>query len=248
MIENQNDGAVGVEVDHFEELTRRLLHTSTVAEALQQVVDAAGIVVSGADMVSVTVRTPDGVFHTPVQTDEVAVELDQVQYRSGRGPCVDAARPDSPGYVESGDLPAETRWPDFASAAARYGFRSILSSELFPAKGPERLSGALNIYSRRADGLAPVDRHTALLLATHGSLALAHARATELADLRQAQFRQAVNSRDVIGQAKGILMNRQGITADEAFDLLRRTSQQLNVKLFDLASTITVRHTELGRS
>jgi AraC-like DNA-binding protein len=243
--ENQEDGAGEVDVDHFEELTRRLLHTSTVAEALQQVADAAGVVVAGADMVSVTVRAPDGTFHTPVQTDDVAAELDQVQYRSGRGPCVDAARSDGPGWVGSDDLRSETRWPDFAAATRGHGFHAILSSELLPAAGPDQLSGALNFYSRRANGLDHADRNAALLLATHGSLALAHARAAELADLRRAQFERAVDSRDVIGQAKGILMNRQGISADEAFDLLRRTSQQLNVKLLDLATTLTARHSEL---
>ncbi|GLY47844.1 GAF and ANTAR domain-containing protein [Lentzea sp. NBRC 102530] len=242
---NQQGSAAEVEADQFEALTRRLLHTSTVAEALQQVVDAAGFVVPGADLVSVTVLAPDGTFHTPVQTAEVAVELDQVQYRSGRGPCLDAARADSPGYVESADLATETRWPEFASSASGYGFRAILSSELFPAEGRDKLSGALNIYSRRVNGLGPADRHSAMLLATHGSLALAHARATELADLTQAQLRRAIDSRDVIGQAKGILMNRQGISADEAFDLLRRTSQHLNVKLVDLASTLTAHHGEL---
>ncbi|WP_245786317.1 ANTAR domain-containing response regulator [Lentzea albida] len=232
-------------MDHFEELIRRLLHTSSVAEALQQVADAAGAVVVGADMVSVTVLAPGGAFHTPVQTDEVAAELDQVQYHSGRGPCLDAARGDGPGYVASDDLGTETRWPEFAAATRGYGFHAVLSSALFSAAGPDQLSGALNVYSRRVDGLDHADRHTALLLATHGSLALAHARATELADLRRAQFRQAIDSRDVIGQAKGILMSRQGITADEAFDLLRRTSQNLNVRLLDLATTLTARHSEL---
>ncbi|HEX7306841.1 ANTAR domain-containing protein [Lentzea sp.] len=234
-----------VQADHFEELTRRLLRTSTVAEALRQVADAAKLVVSGADMVSVTVRAPDGTFHTPVRTGTAAGDLDQVQYRAGRGPCVDAARSDGPGYVASDDLGAETRWPEFAGAAVDHGFHAILSCELFPAQGRQRLSGALNVYSRHVNGLDHADRHAALLLATHGSLALAHARAAELADLRQAQFRRAVGSRDVIGQAKGILMHRQGITADEAFDLLRRTSQQLNVKLLDLAGTLTTRHAEL---
>ncbi|MFD5826275.1 ANTAR domain-containing protein [Lentzea sp. NPDC060358] len=244
--ENADDVA-DAEVVHFEELTRRLLHTSTVAGALQQVVEAVGTVVPGADMVSVTVRTPDGTFHTPVQTDDVAAELDQVQYRSGRGPCLDAARTESPGYVESRDLTDEARWPEFATAATGHGFRAILSSELLPAGGRNQLSGALNIYSRHANGLDAADRHAALLLATHGSLALAHARATELADLTQIQLRRAIDSRDVIGQAKGILMQRQGIGAAEAFDLLRRTSQQLNVKLVDLAGTLTARHTELDQ-
>jgi AmiR/NasT family two-component response regulator len=118
---------------------------------------------------------------------------------------------------------------------------------MLPAAGPQQVSGVLTIYSRRAGGLSRTDRDTALLLAMHGSLALAHVRTAELADLQRAQLRQAVDSRDVIGQAKGILMSRQGIGADEAFELLRRTSQDLNIKLVDLAHTLTTRHGELDR-
>jgi hypothetical protein len=219
-------------LDQFEALTRTLLNATTVAAALQQIISAAALVVPGADLVSVTVRAPGGGFRTPVRTDVVAIELDQAQYQSGQGPC----------------LHTETRWPRFAAAASGHGYGAILATELLPPDGPGRLSGALNIYGRQPHGLPPSARHTALLLATHGSLALAHAHTAELADLNLAQLRRAIDSRDVIGQAKGILMNRQGISADEAFDLLRRTSQDLNVRLVDLARTLTTRHGELDRS
>ncbi|WP_236791057.1 GAF and ANTAR domain-containing protein [Amycolatopsis sp. GM8] len=232
-------------LDQLESLTRTLLGETTVAAALEQIVKAAGIVVPGADLISVTLRTPGGEFTTPVETDEIAAELDQWQYRTGKGPCVDAALPDGPGYVLSEDLAAEKRWPEFAAAAAGHGYGSILATELLQAAGTGRLSGALNIYSRDAHGLTDTDRHVALLLATHASLALAHTHTAELADLQEAQLREAISTRDVIGQAKGILMNRQAITADEAFDLLRRTSQALNLKLVDIARTIAVRHGEL---
>ncbi|HWC79623.1 MAG TPA: GAF and ANTAR domain-containing protein [Pseudonocardiaceae bacterium] len=235
-------------LDQFESLTRTLLGTTTVAGALQQIVDAAALVVTGAELVSVTVLAPNGAFYTPVENDPVAIQLDQVQYSSGRGPCLDAARPEGPGYVRSDNLATETRWPQFAAAASEQGYGAILSTALLPAAGAGSLSGALNIYSSRPHGLTRADRHAALLLATHGSLALAHAHSAELSDLRQTQLTRAIDTRDVIGQAKGILMNRQGITADEAFDLLRRTSQDLNVKLVVLARALTSRHAELDRS
>jgi hypothetical protein len=150
--------------------------------------------------------------------------------------------------VTCDDLRSDTRWPEFAVAAAAHGYRSIVATELLPAAEPGEPSGTLTLYSRRAGGLSQADRDTALLLAMHGSLALAHVRTAELADLAQTQLRQAVDTRDVIGQAKGILMNRQGVTADQAFDLLRRISQELNVKLVDIARTLTERHGELDRS
>jgi anti-anti-sigma factor len=229
----------------FESLTLGLLGATTVGAALQKVVDTGRVVIPAADLVSVTLRNPDGVVFTPVQTDDLAVALDRVQYASGRGPCLDAARPASPAYAISQDLAADQRWPEFTAAATRHGFRSIIATELYPGARSSDPSGALNIYSREDHGIRDHDRHTALLLATHASLALASARATELADLHEVELHRAIDSRDAIGQAKGILMNRQGITADEAFDLLSRTSQHLNVKLVDLARTLAARHGEI---
>ncbi|MEU3627898.1 hypothetical protein BS329_20045 [Amycolatopsis coloradensis] len=231
--------------EQFVELTRLLLAASTPAQVLQQVVDAAYRVVPCADLVSVTLRAPDGTFHTPVATGEVASELDEVQYRAGTGPCVDAADTGSPGHVRSDDLTTERRWPEFAQATVKHGFTSILSTVLVPHPEPPRLSGALNIYGRRLGAFDATAQDTALLLATHGSLALASTQAVNRAELEANHLRRAFESRDVIGQAKGILMQRRGLSADEAFDLLRRTSQDLNVKLAEVAHTLATRHTEL---
>ena len=85
----------------------------------------------------------------------------------------------------------------------------------------------------------------ALLLATHASLALAGTTGVTRAELTASQLRKAIDSRDVIGQAKGILMHQRGISADAAFDELRRASQELNVKVADLAAILTARHAEL---
>ncbi|WP_197522909.1 ANTAR domain-containing protein [Actinokineospora pegani] len=219
-------------------LTRSLLQVTTVHDVLRQVVDAAALAIPGAATVSVNLRHPDGAFRTPLGTAGIAADLDQVQYRSGRGPCADSAKDDGPAFAASADLRDEPRWPEFAAAAVAAGYHSVLSTALLPAAGPGRLTGALNVYATRPHGLTTWDRHAALLLATHASLALAQVRQAELADLRDAQLRRAIDSRDVIGQAKGILMNRQGISADEAFTVLRRTSQDLNVKLVDLATTL----------
>jgi hypothetical protein len=122
----------------------------------------------------------------------------------------------------------------------------VLSTALVPDAVPPRLSGALNVYSREPGRFG--DETTldgALLLATHASLAVARTEAVRIAELREEQLRQALETRDVIGQAKGILMNRRGLSADEAFDLLCRTSQDLNVKLAELARTLATRHAEL---
>jgi AmiR/NasT family two-component response regulator len=101
------------------------------------------------------------------------------------------------------------------------------------------------VYARTANGLDGADRDVLLLLATHASLALAATDAVTEGELQAANLRRAIDSRDVIGQAKGIIMARRGVSADEAFEVLRRTSQNLNVKLAELATTLASRHTEI---
>jgi hypothetical protein len=230
----------------FVQLARLLLNARSVADVLTHVVHATSVVVPDADMVSLTLRSADGHLHTPAETDPVGTELDDLQDRYREGPCFDAAREPGPAYTHSPDLSAADHWPRFAPEAARRGYRSVLSTSLLPDVTGPRLSGALNIYSRDPNRLGDeVHRDRALLLAAHASLAVANMEAVRLADLREFQLRQALETRDVIGQAKGILMHRRGIDADEAFDLLRRTSQDLNIKLAELATTLTTRHTEL---
>jgi hypothetical protein len=242
----ENETAPGPLGLQFAALTRALLDTTpTVGGVLKEIVETARQVVPGADLVSVTLREPDGTFHTPVETDAIAVELDRLQYESRHGPCVEAARPDGPAIGGSADLANDPRWPVFGPGAAAHGFHSVLATALLPDARPPRLSGALNIYSRRRGGFDSAAIDIALLLATHGSLALAHTRDVAAAALETAHLRKAIDSRDVIGQAKGILMLRRGVTAEEAFGILRRASQELNIKLADLARTIATRHREL---
>jgi GAF domain-containing protein len=228
----------------FVQLTRSLLDATTVAGVLHKVIDATRRLVPAADLVSITLRGPDGTFHTPVETELVASILDQVQYNSGQGPCVQAAHLSGPGHALSDDLATELAWPIFGPAAASRGLHAVLATTL-PAAQRLHLSGALNIYSRRRHAFDDHARDVALLLATHASLALATTHALTAAELRQGQLRKAIDTRDVIGQAKGILMQRRGCTAEEAFELLRRTSQDLNVKLAHLAHILATRHTEL---
>jgi ANTAR domain-containing protein len=227
-------------------LTKALLGADTVADALEHVMRVTFAVVPDAAVVSVSLRSGDGRLHTPVETDPLGTELDALQNRHGHGPCMDAARGRGPGYTYSGDLAAEPNWPRFGPAAAALGYGSVLSTALVPDPAGSRPEGALNIYSRPTGRLGDeTTRDVALVLATHASLAMAHTEAVRLADLREIQLRRALESRDVIGQAKGILMHRRGISAEEAFELLRRTSQDLNTKLAELAVTLVTRHTEL---
>ncbi|WP_199432092.1 GAF and ANTAR domain-containing protein [Qaidamihabitans albus] len=235
---------VGPLAQQFTKLAAQLLEARTVTDVLQRVVVAAKEIVPGADLASVTLRDSAGRYTTPVRTDPVAAELDELQYEADEGPCVNAARPASDGTARSDALAEGTEWPRFGPAAARRGVHAVLSTALLPVTDLPR-AGALNIYSLRPHGLDDADRDVALLLASHAAIALNAAQAIGAAEVENVQLREALRSRDVIGQAKGILMQRRGVDADEAFDILRRSSQELNVKLADLANTLANRHTEL---
>jgi hypothetical protein len=228
----------------FAALAHRLLAATTVHEVLEHVVSAGHAAVEGADMVSVTVRGPDGRFHTPVDSTPLAVTLDELQYRFDEGPCVEAARTPGPDVVTSADLRSGAVFPRWGPAAAEAGVGSVLAVGLFPAGGEPR-TAALNFYSFSAGGLDGSDRDVAIVLAAHASTALAATRASTAKDVKLAHLEEALRSRDVIGQAKGILMERRGISEDEAFDVLRAASQSLNVKLARVAETLATRRADL---
>lgn len=230
--------------EEFVRLASYLADASTVRGVLQRVVDSARVVVPGADLVSVTMRADDG-FHTPVETDALASRLDHLQYRFDEGPCVEATRTPGLGVTFCADLATSTLYPRFGTAAAEMGARSLLAVGLFPGGGGVPRMGALNLYSYDVAGLDELDRDLALVLAAHASTALAATMAYTAADLEIAGLRTALNSRDVIGQAKGILMERRGISADDAFETLRRASQALNVKLAEVAQTLVDRRAEI---
>ncbi|MGW5723656.1 GAF and ANTAR domain-containing protein [Amycolatopsis sp. NPDC003865] len=231
----------------FSALATVLLEAESLHEAMERVVAAALRIVPGADLVSITMRSPGGEFHTPVWTDETAEELDRIQYRTGEGPCLEAARHNGPGHCLTDDLANSAAFPQFGPRAAELGFGSLLATTLLPDRKSDLPPGAINLYSHRTGAFADDAVDHALVLSSHASLALAGSAAHTAQALKEEHLRRAIDSRDVIGQAKGILMHRRGLTADEAFDILRRTSQELNVKLVELAHTLTQRHHELDR-
>jgi hypothetical protein len=242
---NDDVGALGPLAEEFVSLGEALTIGEGglgVVDVLERLVRAARNVV-GADVVSVTLREGNH-FTTPVETDPVASKADAVQYEHREGPCVEATLDAGLGYAASPDLRRDTRWTRFGPAAADLGLHAVFATGMFPRDAGPRM-GALNYYSRTPHGLDAADKDVALVFATHAAVALRGARAVEAAELRATQLGEAVQSRDVIGQAKGILMERRGLTADQAFDTLRRTSQDLNVKLRDLAQTLADRRAEL---
>ncbi len=215
-----------------------------VVGVLERVVQRAAAIVPSAAMVSVTLREADGTFHTPAETDPLATRADEIQYATLEGPCVEATATSSTGFTASTDLANDERYPKFGPQVVDLGMTAVCSTGMFPGGDPPRL-GALNYYFHGPDGFAEVDRDAMLILASYAAVALHSARGLEAEKLRTAQLTEALQSRDVIGQAKGILMERRGADADEAFGILRRASQDLNIKIRDIAHTIASRRAEL---
>jgi AmiR/NasT family two-component response regulator len=120
----------------------------------------------------------------------------------------------------------------------------VFSTGIFPGDDPPR-EAALNYYTSMPYGLDHADRDAAMLLASFAGVVLHHSAARTAAELEVANLRKAIAARDVIGQAKGILMERRGYDADQAFDTLRHASQRLNVKLRDFAATLANRRAQL---
>lgn len=156
----------------------------------------------------------------------VPLELDLLQQRLGDGPCLEAAREQV--VVQLDDTAHETRWPVFAAEAGTLGVASMLCVPLWI---DDHLVGTLSLYSGQPRAFGERDHHVALLCATLAAAAIADAQRSE-------QLRGALARRDVIGQAKGVLMAAGRVTADEAFDLLRKASQGRNEKLFVVAEYV----------
>lgn len=204
------------------ELSREMQADLTVEALLRRIVVAAAAEVPGAEHAGITLLTGKH-LSTPAATGELVAGVDRVQYETGEGPCVDAAQHHE--TVRCDDLRTETRWPRFARRAADLGVLSILSFQLFVQADS---FGALNIYSGEAGAFGPQSESDGMLLASHAALAMTAART-------EAGLLIAMDSRDLIGQAKGILIERYKITGVEAFGLLVASSQAVNCKLREVA-------------
>jgi GAF domain-containing protein len=207
-----------------------VLHSEeTVNRTLQLVTELAERTVRSASAVSVTLTGEDG-FFTPNASEPIARTLDEVQYAADDGPCLDALSQQRSVNVSLAHV--DSRWPEFTIAAKANDLGSILS---MPLLVKEQSLGALNIYSPDARQFDASEEATASLLAQQASAVLATAVAFADAANLNGQLLDALATRDLIGQAKGILMAREQCDASAAFDILRRASQRTNRKLRDIA-------------
>jgi hypothetical protein len=212
-------------------MMRALYSAGSVGDTLAQVVELAVGTIDGCDFAGIFM-IDGGDVTTPVSTDPIVIELDGLQHRTGEGPCLDAIALSSPFYAD--DLSDDERWPSFGPAATALGVRSLFGLPLRFNDTP----GALNLYARYPQAFGVIDRGKAVLLATTADLAFSSAQSLENEERRNTTLHAALATREIIGQAQGILMERERINADQAFDVLRRASQHLNVKLRDVAQDL----------
>ncbi|MDQ3611919.1 MAG: GAF and ANTAR domain-containing protein [Actinomycetota bacterium] len=210
------------------DVARDLQRQEDPHDTLLGVVRAAVELIPGVEAGSISVVLGRREVRSQVPSGELPRAVDALQNEVGEGPCLDAAFEQQ--TVRVTNMSREQRWPKFAARAMEAGAASMLSFQLY-VEGDNL--GALNLYSSQPDAFDDESEHVGLLFASHAAIAYAAAQ-------EQSGLQQAVATRQLIGQAQGILMERHKITGDQAFALLVRHSQQDNIKLRELAERLVL--------
>ena len=208
------------------ELARAAAAPRKVDDVLSDVTAAAMELVPGVDTAGVLLIGKGGKWDSVGVTSDLAYKLDELQMKFSEGPCVEAALDET--IVRTDDFRTEERWPQYSPAVVELGVLSGLSFKLYTAS---RTAGALNLFAfqpKAFDGAAE----------TIGTVLAAHAAAAILASREGEELQSALTTRDRIGQAKGIIMERYGVDDIRAFDMLRRLSQDSNTRLVDIAQRV----------
>jgi hypothetical protein len=199
---------------------------------LRLVVALARATVSGADGVSVSLRR-HGKLSTVAATDQTILDMDATQYETGEGPCIDASVKGR--WFHTSSLVTESRWPAFTPRAQALGIKAILSSPLHAWRQPV---GALNIYARSASAFSSDARQLAATFAAEASVILTDAGVDVSDQARSDQFQEALQVRQTIAQAQGVIMEREGVSAEDAYTVLRIYSQQSGRSLLSRAHEV----------
>jgi len=209
----------------FSEIARILIAEADPPATLQRIVSLAVKTIEGCEHAGISVVVGKTVT-SPASSDEVPAIVDRLQSETGEGPCVDAIREHQ--VFQTGNLSAERRWPTFTPrAVAESGVESVLSMRLFA----NETLGALNLYSTKIDAFDDRDVAVATVFAAHAAVAWSTSRTIE-------NLKGGLVTRQLIGQAVGLLMVRQNMTESDALDSLKRASQRLNIKLRQVAERI----------
>jgi GAF domain-containing protein len=217
-------------IEAFSEIAQHVQASENPDESMQRITETACQAIHGCDSASLSVLSPDGVT-TRAATNQLARDGDQIQYDEHEGPCLDAAMQERWVYVPR--LREDPRWPSSSlRLAEEVGVGSMISCRLTLDAAPNNTLGGLNVYSMVENGFTDEDQMLAILLASLGAVVVDASR-------QQAHLRAAIESRQVIGEAIGIIKaQHRTLSSDQAFALLAKASQRMNIKLRDLARRI----------
>ena len=197
-----------------------------VDDVLADVTATAKELIPGVDVAGVLLVGKGRAFETLAPTNDLMFKLDELQMRYGEGPCVEAALDEI--VVRTDDFRNEPRFPNYAPEVVRLGVLSALSFKLYTA---DRTAGALNLFGFEPKLWDSEAESIGMILAAHAAAAILASREGE-------QLQSALSTRDRIGQAKGIIMERFKIDDVRAFAMLRQLSQDTNTKLLDVAQRV----------
>jgi GAF domain-containing protein len=208
------------------ELARAAAAPRSLEDVLLDVTATSKEIIPGTDTAGVLLLARGGKFESLAGTDGLPYQLDELQVKYNQGPCVEVALDEL--IVRTDDFREEQRWPQYSAAVVEIGVLSALSFKLYTS---DRTAGALNLFAFKPNAFDAEAE-------TIGAVLAAHAAAAILASRQEQQLESALSTRDRIGQAKGIIMERYGVDDLRAFDLLRRLSQDSNTKLIDIAQQV----------
>lgn len=221
----------GMEATHLRiaELVRGLHDRSDIDSdtVVAELAEHAAVEIPGAQYAGITLTRNAKDVETPAATHLYPMLLDKIQQRHQEGPCLTAAWEEK--VIHVADLENDDRFPHYRrDALAETPIRAIMAFQLFIG---DQAMGALNVYSEMPKAFTSETRTIGLIFAAHSSIAWNSAR-------REEQFQRALASRDTIGQAKGMIMERYGVDAVQAFGVLRKLSQDSNVPLIKVAAEL----------
>lgn len=218
-------------LEALQRLSSLLESDDPLQKTLDTVAELSVRTLPGCDSAGVTLRS-EGNYSTTAATDEFSLKMDRIQYEAGEGPCVEALETAEFRQIQA--VSQELRWRDFCRRAQQDGFGSNLS---FPLRINGSV-GVLNIYAKNERAFDDRTIEIGQIFARQVSIALRNAQMYVAARDLAKQLNEALETRDLIGQAKGILMERESISDEEAFAMLRTISQHANVKLRDIAQRL----------
>ena len=227
--EASHPAAVHSLIVEFTDLARQVHGSEDFPGSLARITSTAEQAIGGCEAASISLLTRDGPV-TLGATHALADEGDQIQYEESEGPCLDAAMEEQ--WVYTPDLAVDPRWPRSAARLSLHlGVQSMFSTRLTLDAAPNDTLGGLNMYATRPHAFSEQDQMLALLLSSLGAVVVDAAR-------QQENLRRAIESRQVIGEAIGMLRAQNKVSSEQAFRMLSQASQRMNIKLREVAERI----------